>query len=94
MSYDAWYASYQALNVTSAILADPAYSDEQKVHACILFLQSIPLEHYVEYPQAVKPVVAGAFKHGASWKLVADAAQIDIAEAKRRWADVATPSTR
>jgi hypothetical protein len=76
------------------IIATPKYGDGRKVYSCIEFLQYAPPEFFDEYPRECKAIVAGAFEYGASWKQVADAASIGIAEAKRRWADVATPSTR
>jgi hypothetical protein len=76
------------------ILATPTYGDSQKAYSCIAFLQYAAPEFFDEYPRECKAVVAGAFEYGADWKQVADAASIDIEEAKRRWADVATPSTR
>jgi hypothetical protein len=79
---------------TFKILADPRNSDDQKLYACILFLQFAPFECFATYPRECKAVVAGAFEYGASWNLVADAASINIAEAKRRWAGVAPPGTR
>jgi hypothetical protein len=76
------------------MLALPLYNDFQKAAACIAFLQYAPPGVFAECPRECKAIVAGAFEYGASWKQVADAASIDIAEARRRWADVATPSTR
>ena len=76
------------------ILATPTYNDFQKQQACIGFLQYAPLEFFAGFPRECKAVVAGAFEYGASWAQVADAASIDVAEAKRRWADVAEPHTR
>jgi hypothetical protein len=75
------------------ILATPLYDGFQKKEACLAFLQYAPPEVFAEYPRECKAIVGGAFEYGASWKRVADAAGIDIAEAKRRWADMATPNT-
>ena len=76
------------------ILATPRYDDAQKMLACIAFLQYAPFEFFAGFPRECKAVVAGAFEYGASWAQVADAASIDVAEAKRRWTDVAGPATR
>jgi hypothetical protein len=83
-----------AVERTFEMLANPMYSDGQKLYACIAFLQYAPPEFFAECPRECKAVAAGAFEYGASWKQVADAARIDIGEARRRWTDVATPSTR
>ncbi len=90
-------AHAEALDVAETvfeILAMPIYDGFQKVEACLAFLQYALPEVFAEYPRECKAIIGGAFEYGASWKQVADAAGIDIAEAKRRWADMATPSTR
>ena len=76
------------------ILAKRLYNGFQKKAACIAFLQYAPPDVFGECPRECKAIVAGAFEYGASWQQVAEAAGIGIAEARRRWADVATPSTR
>jgi hypothetical protein len=67
------------------------YTDEQKLVACIAFLQFAPLEFYADCPRECKAVVSGAFQYGATWGNVADAANINVDEAQRRWLDVETP---
>ncbi len=76
------------------ILAMPTYDAFQKAEACLAFLQYAPPDVFADCPRECKAIVAGAFEYGASWKQVAEAAGIGLAEARRRWADVATPSTR
>jgi hypothetical protein len=75
---------------TFGILAGPA-SDAQKLEVCIAMLQYLPFDFYADCPRECKAIVAGAFKYGASWPTVANAAGIDIEEAQRRWVDVETP---
>lgn len=76
------------------ILAMPMHNDTQKLLTCTGFLRYAPPEFLADYPRECKAIVGGAFAYGASWKQVADAAGVDITEARSRWADVATPSTR
>jgi hypothetical protein len=75
------------------ILALPTYDDAFKLQMCIRYLQTCTDDVFADFPRECKAIVAGAFEYGATWQMVADAADIGVVEAKRRWADVAEPGT-
>jgi hypothetical protein len=60
-----------------------------KMMACILFLQAAPDEFYADQPRVCEAIVAGALEYGANWEEVADAARINVTEARRKWERVA-----
>ena len=75
------------------ILAMPTYDDAIKLQVCSRYLQTCTDDVFADFPRECKAIVAGAFEYGATWQMVAEAADIDVAEAKRRWADVAEQGT-
>jgi hypothetical protein len=83
----------EAAETVFGILAIPTYDDALKLQMCIRYLQTCTDDVFADFPRECKAIVAAAFEYGATWQEVAAAADIDVAEAKRRWADAAEPGT-
>jgi len=60
-----------------------------KAVACLRILESVPLRLYSDHPAMFANIVSAALHSGASWKQVACAARIDVAEARQRWGSAA-----
>lgn len=71
------------------ILAMPLYSHDQKRAACMAFLERIPESFLADYPRESEALAGGAFAYGATWREVAAAVRVSVAEAKRRWPEIA-----